>query len=265
MATGTVDPKPSMLQKLNLLWMLRLLSSSIGRKMVMGVTGLGLCGFLVVHLAGNLFLYQGKAAFDGYAHKLHEQEWLPLAEAGLLVLFLLHIYLAFVTTIENRRARLQAYAMKESKRQDRVALLAPSSWMFISGAVVLGFLILHLVDMRLGLRPDVQYAPEGESFVNTFAVLSSPVSQIVYVVGTIFLGFHLSHGFSSAFQSLGLNHPKYTPAIKVAGVIFAVVIAVGFCSLPIIVPRSPDRLKEYAAARAELEAPGADAAAKTDH
>ena len=105
MDAASAEPKETLFQKLNLRWLLRLLSSSIGRKFVMGLTGLGLCGFLVVHLAGNLFLYSGAEKFNGYAHTLHEQEWLPLAEVGLFVLFLAHIYLAFVTTAENKAAR----------------------------------------------------------------------------------------------------------------------------------------------------------------
>jgi succinate dehydrogenase / fumarate reductase, cytochrome b subunit len=245
----TAEPKPSVVDRLNLSWALRLLHSSIGRKAVMAATGLLLSGFLVVHLAGNLKLFAGKSAFDSYAHWLHEQEFLPLAEAGLFVLFLLHIYLAFVTTFENRRARQQAYALKETKRTDGV--LYTWNWMFISGSVVLGFLILHIVDMKLGLRPDVAYGEEHESFRNTVAVLSSPLSRGVYMVGTIFLGFHLAHGFSSAFQSLGLTHPKYTPLIKLIGILFAVVIAAGFFSLPLAIPSMP-AIVEQATAPAAL-------------
>lgn len=236
------EPKSSLIDKLSLRWMLRLLSSSIGRKFVMGITGLGLCGFLVVHLAGNLFLYAGAEKFNGYAHKLHEQEWLPLAEAGLFFLFLAHIYLALVTTAENKAARKIAYGKKESKIAGQVfntLLGPPSSWMFVSGAVILGFLILHIIDMKLGMRPDVNYVDEHDlaaPFANTTAILKTPLSRMVYMIGTVFLGFHLSHGFSSAFQSLGLNHPKYTPLIKVLGIVFAIVISAGFLSLPLLVP-----------------------------
>ncbi|OYW14730.1 MAG: hypothetical protein B7Z55_15485, partial [Planctomycetales bacterium 12-60-4] len=176
---------------------------------------------------------------DGYAHKLHEQEWLPIAEAGLFGLFLLHIYLAFVTTWENRRARMQSYLVTQSKRDDNTfpAGAPASSWMFVSGALVLGFLILHIIDMKLQLRGDVAYAAdEHEAFANTIAVLSNPISRIVYALGTVVLGFHLSHGISSAFQTLGLNHPKYTPLVKFGGWLFALVIAAGFCSLPVVVP-----------------------------
>lgn len=233
-ATGTA-PKDSLIDKLNLRWVVRLLTSSIGRKFLMALSGLGLCGFLVVHLAGNLFLYQGPAAFNSYAMKLHEQEWLPLAEAGLFGLFALHIYFAFSLTLENQLKRSVGYARKESKIAGKNLTVPPSNWMFISGAVVLAFLILHIIDMKLQLRPDVKYSHEHETaaWLNTIAVLRNPVSQLFYVAGAVFLGFHLSHGVASAFQSLGLNHPKYMPLIKVVSVIFAIVIAVGFCSLPV--------------------------------
>uniref|UniRef100_A0A7C4LR57 Succinate dehydrogenase cytochrome b subunit n=1 Tax=Schlesneria paludicola TaxID=360056 RepID=A0A7C4LR57_9PLAN len=232
MDTAAADPKPSVVEKLNLRWLHRLLTSSIGRKFVMGLTGLGLCGFLVVHLAGNLLLYAGPESFDRYAHALHEQEWLPLAEAGLFALFLLHIYLAFVTAAENRAARHTGYALKQSKRRDLVWEWPAHNWMFLSGAVVLGFLILHLVDMKFEARPDVDYAGKGPYAV-TVSVLRNPYSAAVYLLGTAILGFHLAHGFASAFQSLGLSHPKYTPLIKSFGYVFAVVIAAGFFSLPL--------------------------------
>lgn len=243
MDAAEAEPKSSLIDKLSLRWVLRLLNSSIGRKFVMGITGLGLCGFLVVHLAGNLFLYQGADKFNEYAHALHEQEWLPLAEAGLFLLFAAHIYLAFVTTAENKAARKIGYGKKETKISGLAinppVLGPPSSWMFLSGAVILGFLILHIIDMKLQMHPGVAYVAEHEAgapHANTVAILSNPVSRIVYLIGAIFLGFHLSHGFSSAFQSLGLNHPKYTSLIKAVGIIFAIVIAAGFLSLPALIP-----------------------------
>ena len=237
MDAAGAEPKRSLIEKLGVVWALRLLTSSIGRKFVMGITGLGLCGFLVVHLAGNLFLYHGADKFNDYAHKLHEQEWLPLAEAGLFGLFVLHIVLAFVTTFENKSARSIGYGRKQTKIRGTIFANPPANWMFISGAVILGFLILHIADMKLGMRPDVKYLDEHDPaapFANTTAVLKTPLSAAVYILGTIFLGFHLSHGFSSAFQSLGLNHPKYTPLVKIVSVVFAIIVAAGFCSLPIM-------------------------------
>src|SRR2546425_357596 len=98
--------------------------------------------------------------------------------------------------------------------------------MGLTGLLLCGFLVVHLADLRMELRPDVKYV--GDPFANTVAVLSNPISRVIYFLGAIFLGFHLSHGFASAFQSLGLNHPKYTPLIKVIGQIFAFAIAIGF-------------------------------------
>lgn len=238
MTDSTAQSQTGLLDWLGLGWFFRLLSSSIGQKFVMGLTGLLLCGFLVAHLAGNLLLFAGAKAFNEYAHKLHEQwELLAIAETGLLVLFLAHIYLAVSTTIGNFKARKDSYVLKQSKVPNRI--IGANSWMFASGAVVLGFVILHLIDLRLGMRGSINYLPESDPdapFRNTIAALSDPISRVVYFVGVIILGVHLSHGFSSAFQSLGLNHPKYTPLIKILGKVFAVVIAVGFASIVVFVP-----------------------------
>ncbi len=236
---STAQPKAGLIDQVGIRWFLRLLSSSIGQKFVMGITGLLLSGFVVTHLAGNLLLFAGAKPFNDYAHALHAQwELLALAEAGLLVLFLAHVYLAVTTSIGNARARTGNYvALKQTKVPGRV--IGANSWMFASGAVVLGFVILHLIDLRLGLRTDVKYLAESDPeapFKNTVAVLSNPISRLIYFIGVIVLGVHLSHGFSSAFQSLGLNHPKYMPTIKIIGKILAFAIAIGFASIVVIVP-----------------------------
>lgn len=237
METGSARSKIGLIDSIGLRWFFKLLSSSIGQKFVMGITGLLLCGFLVAHLAGNLLLFLGEKWFNDYAHKLHEQwELLLIAEVGLFVLFLAHIYLAFSTSIGNAKAREDQYSMKQPKVPGRV--IGANTWMFASGAVVLAFVLLHLVDLRLAqaginLR-GLNY--KSNDFANTVMVLSDPISRVVYTIGALILGVHLSHGFQSAFQSLGLNHPKYMPLIKVIGQIFAVVIAVGFASLALFVP-----------------------------
>ena len=235
---STAQPKAGLIDQIGLRWFSRLLTSSIGQKLVMGVTGLLLCGFLVAHLAGNLLLFAGAKPFNDYAHALHAQwELLAVAEAGLLVLFLLHVYLACVLTVGNTMARTDQYSMKQTKVPGRI--VGANSWMFASGAIVLAFVLLHLIDLRFGLRPDVIYLPESDHeapYKNTIAVLNSPISKIVYFVGVIVLGVHLSHGFASAFQSIGWNHPKYMPLIKLIGKIFAVVIAVGFALIVVFAP-----------------------------
>lgn len=238
MDTGSARPTAGLIDLVGLRWFFRLLSSSIGQKFVMGITGLLLCGFLAAHLAGNLLLFAGKDLFNEYAKKLHEQwELLIVAETGLLVLFLTHVYLAFATTIGNARARNEHYSVKQPKVPGRI--VGANSWMFASGAVILGFVLLHLVDLRLGMEGinlrGLDYKDKSH-FEATVMVLSNPVSRVVYTIAAIILGIHVSHGFSSAFQSLGLNHPKYMPLIKLVGRIFAFVIAIGFASLALFIP-----------------------------
>ena len=238
--SATASSKTGLLDWLGLRWIFRLLSSSIGQKFVMAITGLLLCGFLVVHLEGNLLLFVSAKAYNDYAHFLHSQEeLLMVAETGLFFLFLAHLYLAFATAWGNSAARLDQYSIKQSKQPRGLMATSPSTWMFGSGAIVLGFVILHLIDMKFQARPDIVYLDEhapNAPYANALAVLGNPISRIVYTIGVIVLGFHLSHGFASAFQSLGLNHPKYTPLIKWVGRLFAIAIAIGFASLPILIP-----------------------------
>lgn len=242
-------------------WLLKALSSSVGKKFVMGITGLLLCGFLVVHLAGNLLMFAGAETYDHYAHTLHSNPFLKIAETGLFALFFVHILLAFRVTRENRAARPDQYKRKQSKQTDVVSAVPTSTWMLVSGLFVLGFLVLHIVDMKMEKRPDLAYtkpavvAAEGAEaagdepaisaaetemvdkspYEKAETVLTNPISMTGYTVGVLFLGFHLSHGFSSAFQSLGWNHPKYNRCIKLCGIGFAVLIAIGFASLPILI------------------------------
>lgn len=217
-------------------WLMRALSSSVGKKFVMGITGLLLCGFLVTHLAGNFLLYVGEEDYNHYANELHGkyQNLVYVAEVGLIALFLAHIGLAIQTSRENKAARGRDYAVKESKLDTSKGIWRAENWMFVSGAVILGFVILHLIDMRLhawGLRPDLAGHFEGkEHFEITVMVLQTPLSRWGYLIGCAFLAWHLSHGFASALQSLGLNHPKYNPWFRPISIMFAVVIGLGFAS-----------------------------------
>ena len=216
--------------------LIRACSSTIGKKFVIAVTGLLLCGFLVVHLVGNLLLYVGPTAYNDYAHALHENDaLLKVGEVGLVALFLTHLMLAIRISFENRAARKVRYRLNESKIENRQSPFHPENFMLISGLFVLGFLVLHLVDFTFLLRTDIAYSNyEGNEAAKADAILSTPLTQIVYAIGCALLGLHLAHGFSSAFQSLGMNHPQYESLLKWIGVIFAVVIAVGFVSFPIV-------------------------------
>lgn len=225
-------------------WLLNALSTSVGRKVVMAITGLLLCGFLVVHLAGNLLLHapDGGKSYNEYAHALHKQAaLLAVAEVGLFALFIAHIVIALKITGENRAARKSAYAMRQSKQEGRVAIegVRPDLFMALSGAVVLGFLILHLMDFRFEMREATFYEGANgkplEPYDKAMALLSSSnmITIVGYTLGSLALLAHLAHGFQSAFQTLGINHPKYTPLIKKIGLVFAFVIGLGFATFPI--------------------------------
>lgn len=225
-------------------WLLNALSTTVGRKVVMAITGLLLCGFLIAHLAGNLLLYvpDGGQSYNEYAHALHKQAaLLAAAEVGLFALFIAHIVIALQVSAENRAARKVGYAMRQSKQEGRFAAegYRPDTWMLVSGIVVLGFILLHLMDFRLELRDKHFYQTVAgtnlEPYDKAMALLSSSnlITIVGYAVGSFFLWAHLAHGFQSAFQTLGINHPKYTPLIKIVGLIFAFVIGVGFASFPI--------------------------------
>ncbi|MDA0834153.1 MAG: succinate dehydrogenase cytochrome b subunit [Planctomycetota bacterium] len=201
----------------------------MGKKFVMAITGLLLCGFLVVHLAGNFLLYVSPEAYNEYAHKLHSQEQLLMvAEVGLFALFIFHIYLAFSLTRDNQQARNVSYARRETKIEVPGPTRRISNWMMATGFVVLGFLILHLADFKFEAR---SFDYEGkEPFDKAVMILKNPVTMGLYLAGSIALWVHLTHGFSSAFQSLGLLHPKIKCTIEWIGIIFAGAIGIGFGS-----------------------------------
>ncbi len=212
-------------------WLLAALASSVGRKFLMAVTGLLLCLFVAVHLAGNMLLYVGEETYNAYAHALHSQEWLvKIAEVGLVILFAVHLGISTSLTLHNRAARRIEYELKETK-QDRVLEFSPSGWMYATGIVVLVFLVVHVSEFTLGIR---QPGEPGEApFAKALRIMHDPLSLGLYVLGSLFLGVHLSHGVESAFASLGFSHPKYDPWIRCIGIAFAIVVAVGFASLPI--------------------------------
>ncbi len=238
-------------------WVVKFLTSSLGKKLVIALSGLLLCGFLAVHLAGNLLMYVGPDAYNTYAHTLHSQEWfVKFAEFGLLILFGAHIIIALNTDRDNRSARAKNYQVKETKQQTFLPYqLLAENWMIISGLIVLCFLIVHLSDFTFQTTPGLMEKIKGhEPFDKAIIILRNPLHALLYVTGVLLLGWHLSHGFRSAFQTLGLNHPKYTKGIETLGKVFALVVALGFASFPIWAAMSgykvPDLSKNPPAATA---------------
>lgn len=209
-------------------WFGRFLSSSIGGKTTMALSGLALVGFLIVHLAGNLTLWSGgDEAFNAYAEKLESTgPLLTLAEVGLLLLFALHIGLALRLARENRAARDVPYRVRASAGRRTVA----SSTMLVSGLAVGVFLVIHLTDLRIprltGRIEDLAQAVRAR--------LASPVGAGIYALGVVALGLHLSHAIPSALHTLGLAHPRWTPLVRGVAWTTAGLLALGFLTFPVL-------------------------------
>ncbi len=208
------------------------LHSSIGKKQIMAVSGLGLCGFLVMHLLTNSLILIGPDTYHRATNMIGTHPLLYPAEAGLFGLFLLHICLAIKLTIENHQARPQKYYMKvQSGRGGNFA----SASMPYTGAIILGFLVWHIVCIKFG--PQYTTSLDGMEVRDFYKLLGEHFSRPLNVLGYVFsvcaLGVHVGHGLWSALQSLGLHHPRYTPKLKLISKIFGLLIAVGYSTLPI--------------------------------
>ena len=208
------------------------LKSSIVKKQLVGVTGLLLCGFLLTHLAGNLLIFVGPEAFNFYAHKLTSNPLIYVAEAILAAIFLGHMAMAIKVTMENKAARPEGYYMKT--KTGRGSTFA-SSTMPYTGLILLAFLIWHLTGLKFGAHYEITY--EGETIRDLFRLVMEKFSNPLYVAGYVAcmfaMGIHVSHGFWSAFQSVGLNNRSYEPKIRTLAITFALVVGTGFSILPI--------------------------------
>ena len=206
-------------------WLVRTFSSSIGKKQVMAVTGLAFCLFVTVHLMGNLTLYAGKDSFLSYVDHLHSVEALvALAEFGLIFFAVLHIGMGLFLFIENRMARPARYAVSKSAGGQTIG----SATGPYTGALILIFLIVHLIKFRF----------VDKTTIDDFVLLSNTFAEfgfwtLFYIAGVIVVAVHVSHGFWSGFQTLGLSHPKYMPSIERLGIIFSLIIGIGFASIPV--------------------------------
>lgn len=213
-------------------WFIQFTNSSIGKKFVMAVTGSFLIIFLIIHLIGNLTLYFGEETFNGYVIALDAvKPLIRIIELVLLAAFVLHIFNGIRLWLENKRANPKKYKINVSSDNSTVF----SRTMFVTGSIVFIFLVLHLATFfyRFNFSDPEGLADHHKYYDIVIGFLQMPWYSIVYMIAMILLGFHLNHGFQSAFQTFGWNHKKYTPMIKSIGTIYAVVMAVAFASIPI--------------------------------
>ena len=207
-------------------WLIQTLWSSVGKKLMMALTGLAFCGFLAGHLAGNLTIYGGKDAFNSYAEHLHSLgPLITLLEWGLLIFALIHVCTGLTLFYQNLSARPGRYVVNKRAGGRTIG----SATMPYTGIVLLIFVVFHLINFHFVDKTNVTiYQIVSQTFEN-------PIYVTIYILAVIVAAVHVSHGFWSAFQTIGANHPKYMPLIMRLGILFSLAVGFGFGLLPIYV------------------------------
>ncbi|HUU04094.1 MAG TPA: succinate dehydrogenase cytochrome b subunit [Myxococcota bacterium] len=210
--------------------MRRYLGSSLTKKLVVSLAGLFLILFLLVHLAINLFLLKSDpSSFNNAAHFMASNIVIKIFEVILLLLFAVHIVGGIVLQIQNWMARPTRYNISNHSQTSYF-----SKYMIYLGTIIFIFLFIHFLNfyfVKIGLikgNADNFYAMAHDLF-------KSPLYLIIYIVSFLILSFHLNHAFQSAFQTLGLNHRKYTPGVKAFGLFYSVMVPAGFTAIPVII------------------------------
>lgn len=210
-------------------WFITFIDSSIGKKLVMALTGLFLATFLIVHLIGNLFLLSPtKDLFEAYSEFMASNKNIPIRiiEIGLFILFIYHIINGIRLWYMNYIARGSVRYKKNDPNENSSFF---SRFMVVSGVIVFLFLVLHLWDFFFPFR----YGGETGMYEHVIKRFNDPLYSTIYIITFILLCFHLIHGVQSAFQTLGVRHNKYTPFIKTTGIIFSILICAGFAIIPL--------------------------------
>lgn len=199
--------------------------ASILKKTLMALTGLAWFGFVIAHLSGNLLLYKGPESFNNYSDTLLSNPFLVPAEIALVVFLLVHFVSALRVTRENNSARPQAYVRKAASTGSSTFA---SRTMWYGGVIVLLFIITHVWMFKFG-----DHTGEHGLWGLVIRSFKNPLIAIWYMVAMLPLGLHLSHGFASAFQTLGVLQARWQPGLRQAGAILGWVIAIGFILLPL--------------------------------
>ncbi len=215
--------------------MLKMLTTSIGKKQLVAISGLAMVGFLVAHLLGNFLMYLGPDAINDYADKLHSLgALLWVARLGLLAMFILHFSLIAYLVIQNKKARATSYSMPLHKKTRSIF----TKTMRISGVLIFAYIFIHLWDFTFTPHTQENSVIDGVYYGlygHVYNYFLNPLRSIFYIATMFAIGFHLVHGVQSTMQTFGFNHPVYTPLIKKASWAVAAFLAFGFSSIPIYV------------------------------
>ncbi len=220
-------------------WVTKTLKSTLGRKLIMALTGLFLILFLTGHVSGNMLLFKndGGEAFNIYAKFMTTNPAVKVLSWLTYISVIAHVIYSIILSRQNKAARPVGYAESKAATNSRWA----SRNMGILGTIILIFLVVHMqsfwAQMHWGDLPVVTY--DGEEYKDLYSIVNFAFQNIFMVIGYVvamaFLAFHLSHGFDSAFQTLGWNHKKYSPAIKAIGQFYCIVVPVLFAAMPLYI------------------------------
>ncbi len=215
------------------------LTTSIGKKLLIAVSGLLILGFVIAHMVGNLQIYQGPEKLNNYAKFLKDLgPLLWVARLGLLVLALMHVILTIQVTRENSKARPVNYSYMKT-----VQATTASRFMIVSGITVLSFLVYHLLHFTLGVTNpefhELKFNLNGESVSDVYAMVvmgfQQPLVSLVYIISIALLSWHISHGVASLFQTLGFANAKNVNTIQNLSIGVAAVIFIGNVSIPLTI------------------------------
>ena len=214
----------------------RFVRSSIGRKVVMAITGCGLFAFVFVHMMGNLQIFLGRDAINHYGHVLKSNpEFIWPARVGLLACVIVHIITSISLALENRAARPEPYAMRKL-----VGASLASRTMLWTGGLFVGYIVFHLLHFTVGtVQPKYMEWHDAVGRHDVYRMMidsfSNPWTSLFYILGTGLICFHLSHGASAMFQSLGWKNQAYTDRISNLAKLVALLIFLGYAAVPLAV------------------------------
>ena len=209
--------------------------SIIGKKVVMAVTGFILFGFVLVHMVANLQVFlppgpDGVPLLDRYGEHLRA---LPPLLWGTRLVLLVAVVLHIVAAVQLARLNKLEARTSSYVKYTPIASSYASRTMIWSGPIIFFYLIYHLLDLTFG-KVNPNFEP-GMVYHNLVSSFQQPVVAVFYIVANILLAMHIYHGVWSMFQTLGVSHPRYTPLLKKASALFAILIGAGFCSVPLAV------------------------------
>ena len=222
-------------------WLTDFFTSSLGRKLLVTLSGLFLCLFLIIHLYGNLNILWDDTGemFNRYSYKMSHTWFIKVASIITWATILLHIIISLALSAKNQTARGVAYKVKKGS-----GTLWTSRNMAVLGTIIFAFLVLHLSNFWYKFKfgadlPNALLTVNGEAIeiIDYYTVVEASFQQlwyvVLYIISMAAVAFHLFHGFQSAFQTLGINHKKYTPVIKGIGYGFSILIPLAFAAIPI--------------------------------